>query len=227
VHTVSLDRLVVLVPVATTVEPECDAGLQKLRAKGARVRLLRGASAIDQARSQMATDALRDGFEHLMWIDADVAFDPADVERLLAHDHPFVCGLIAKKGARALAAHVMPGTTEIRFGEGGGLLEILYAAAAFNLVQARVYHAIRDALALPTCNEAFGAPIVPYYLPMVKDAWYLGEDYAFCERARQAGFAIMADTRVRLGHIGRYAYQWEDAGSELTRYAGFRLTTKG
>jgi hypothetical protein len=179
----------------------------------------------------MATDALRDGFEHLMWIDADIAFDPSDVERLLAHDLPLVCGLVAKKGTRAIAAHVLPGTEEIRFGEGGGLLEILYAGAAFNLVHARVYHAIREKLALPSCNETFGDPIVPYYLPMLKEAeggpWYLGEDYAFCERARQAGFAIMADTRIRLGHIGRYAFQWEDAGSEPTRYATYRLQTKG
>jgi GT2 family glycosyltransferase len=36
--------------------------------------------------------------------------------------------------------------------------------------------------------------------------WYLAEDYAFCERARQCGFKIMADTTIRLWHIGEYAY---------------------
>ena len=42
--------------------------------------------------------------------------------------------------------------------------------------------------------------------------WYLGEDYSFCERARQCGYKIMADTSIRLWHIGEYAYGWEDAG---------------
>jgi GT2 family glycosyltransferase len=53
--------------------------------------------------------------------------------------------------------------------------------------------------------------------------WYLGEDFAFSERARQAGFDIVADTRVRLHHIGKYAYSWEDSGISPARYATFTL----
>ncbi len=51
--------------------------------------------------------------------------------------------------------------------------------------------------------------------------WYLAEDYAFCERARQCGFKIMADTSIRLWHIGEYAYGWEDAGSQRPRRGSF------
>lgn len=222
--------LVVLVPVATTVEPECEASLHRLRAQGAKVRIFRGASAIDQIRSMMADDALRDGATKLMWIDADIAFDPPDVDRLLAHDQPFVCGLYPKKSGRALSSHVLPGTKELVFGKEGGLVEIMYAAGGFTLVDASVYEAMREKLALPTCNAQFGAPFTPYYQPMVKDTpegpWYLAEDYAFSERARQCGFCVYADTTIRLRHIGRYAYQWEDAGSELSRHASFRLTIK-
>lgn len=222
--------LVVLVPVATTVEPECEASLHRLRAQGAKVRIFRGASAIDQIRSMMAEDALREGATKLMWIDADIAFDPADVDRLLAHDKPVTCGIYPKKGGRALTSHVLPGTKELVFGKEGGLVEIMYAAGGFTLVDAAVYTTMREKLALPTCNAQFGAPFTPYYQPMVKDtpegAWYLAEDYAFSERARQCGFGVFADTSIRLRHIGRYAYQWEDAGSELNRHASFRLVIK-
>lgn len=222
--------LVALVPVANVMEPECEAALQELRRRGIKVRVFRGASAIDQARSTMAHDALRDGFTELLWVDSDIAFDADDVDRLRAHGQPFVCGIYPKKGTRALACHVLPGTREVVCGEGGGLLEILYAAGGFTLVRSEVYAAIREKLALPTCNEQFGAPLVPYYLPLVKEsaqgAWYLGEDFAFSERARQAGFAIHADTRIRLRHIGRYEYQWEDAGSPMTRHARYRFVVK-
>ena len=51
--------------------------------------------------------------------------------------------------------------------------------------------------------------------------WYLAEDYAFCERARQCGYKIMADTSIRLWHIGEYAYGWEDAGLERVRHDSF------
>jgi hypothetical protein len=51
--------------------------------------------------------------------------------------------------------------------------------------------------------------------------WYLPEDYAFCERARQCGYKIMADTTIRLWHHGSYGYSWEDAGKNQERYETF------
>jgi hypothetical protein len=51
--------------------------------------------------------------------------------------------------------------------------------------------------------------------------WYLGEDFAFSERARRAGHRIYADTTIRLFHIGRCGYSWEDAGTSASRYARF------
>jgi hypothetical protein len=222
--------LVVLVPVANAMEPECEASLQKLRARGIKVRVFRGASAIDQVRSMMVHDALRDGFTELLWIDADIAFEPSDVDMLLSHDQPFLCGIYPKKGQRAFACHVLPETRELVFGEDGGLVEILYAAGGFTLVRSAVYAAVQEKLALPICNVQFGAPLVPFYMPMAKETsegpWYLAEDFAFSERARQAGFSIYADTRIRLRHIGRYAYQWEDAGAEMKRHARYTFAVK-
>jgi hypothetical protein len=52
---------------------------------------------------------------------------------------------------------------------------------------------------------------------------YLAEDFAFSHRARAAGFKIYADTTVRLGHIGRYAFSWEEAGTSTNRYATFHF----
>ena len=42
-------------------------------------------------RNRLATEALADGFEELMWIDADIAFDPRSVDRLRSHNLPIVC----------------------------------------------------------------------------------------------------------------------------------------
>jgi hypothetical protein len=33
----------------------------------------------------------------------------------------------------------------------------------------------------------------------------------------------MADTRVRLDHVGKHNYSWEDAGSEKPRYATYNF----
>src|SRR5215813_4903128 len=91
-------RCVVLVPVGSYVEPDCDRALSQLEARGYVVRRVYGYAAIDQARSQMATDALAEGFDELMWIDADIGFDPDSVDRLRDHGLPISCGIYPKKG---------------------------------------------------------------------------------------------------------------------------------
>ncbi|MCG8653495.1 MAG: hypothetical protein MI861_26900 [Pirellulales bacterium] len=217
----------ILVPVQHSIEPGCERSLIRLESAGFPVRRVTGYSQIDVGRNAMASAALRDGFEETMWIDSDIEFLPEDVMRLRSHNLPICCGIYPKKGKRELACHVMPGTAQMQFGHVGGLAEILYAAAGFLHVRRHVYLEIQQRLNLETCDEQFGAPVIPFFQPLVRKTpdgnWYLGEDYAFCERARQAGFKIMADTRIRLRHMGMYGYSWEDAGSELERYANFNL----
>ena len=117
-------------------------------------------------------------------------------------------------------------------GKGTGLVELLYCGTGFLHVRREVYddHPARS-LPCRVCNEQFGRPMVPYFLPMVREFegghWYLGEDFSFCERARQCGYKIMADTSIRLWHIGEYAYGWEDAGLEWPRHDSFKFESPG
>jgi len=138
-------------------------------------------------------------------------------------EHPIVSGIYPKKGDRAIASNLLPGTKQVVFGRGGGVLEIAYAAAGFLCVHRRVFEAL-DAT-LPLCNESFGQPFRPYFMPMIGERdgkpWYLGEDFAFSERARRAGFKVFADTTIRLRHFGRYGYAWEDAGGALKRHEAY------
>ncbi|MFR9769583.1 hypothetical protein [Nocardia sp. SC052] len=221
-------RCVVLVPVHDYIEPGCAEGLAELERRGYPVWRIYGCSAIDQARSQIATDALAQGFEELMWIDADVRFHPDAVDTLRSHDLPVVCGIYAKKMTRELVCSLLPGTEKIIFGDGGGTVEIRYAAGGFLLTRRDVYEKIVEKEELPVCNLQFGRANVPYFLPMIvpdgENQWYLGEDYAFSERARRSGFSIYADTRIRLEHIGKYGFTWEDAGSGKNRYSSYEFS---
>jgi hypothetical protein len=174
----------------------------------------------------MASDALAAGCHETLWIDADTAFHPDMVDRLRSHELPIVSGIYPKKSKRELAIHALPGTKEIVFGKAGGLIEILYAPTGFLLVRRAVYDKLREQLELPHCFADTGRTLVPYYAPLIRPDgdgwWYLADDFAFCERARLCGFKIMADTTVRLLHIGSYAYGWEDAGRKINRFANFK-----
>ncbi|WP_201766200.1 hypothetical protein [Rhodopirellula baltica] len=221
-------RCVVIVPHGGNIVPACERGLRELELLGYEVRRVGGYAAIDQGRNQMATDALVDGYEETMWIDSDVVFDPASVLELRRHQLPICCGIYSQKGKQALSSHIVPGTERLRFGREGGVAEILYAAAGFLHIRREVYQTVQEKLALPVCNEKFGRPMLPFFAPMIIPAneasWYLAEDFAFCERARQCGYSIFADTRIRLWHVGSYMYGWEDSGGKMPRHDDYTLT---
>jgi hypothetical protein len=127
-----------------------------------------GFSAIDTARSQIATDAVARGFEELMWIDSDMEFDPAAVERLRSHNLPIVGGLYSKKGTRALASALFPETQKINFGEGAACLKSATPPPAFSIPSGRsISTSSGTATCLPVCNLQFNKPLVPFFMTMV------------------------------------------------------------
>lgn len=231
-------RCAVLMPVGNHLDPRIDAAVAELGRRGYAIFKSYGGSAIDSVRNRMANDALAEGFEETFWIDSDVLFHPDSVDVIRAHELPLCSGLYAQKGRPAFASQFLPGTRELSFGTKGGLVEILYAAAGFLHVRREVYEAVQRVAELPICNARFDKPVVPYFLPMIvsdvntqaapPDAkWYLPEDFSFSERVRRAGYKIMADTSIRLGHIGNYEYGWEDVGAPRTRNAGCTFRIEG
>jgi hypothetical protein len=207
-------KCAVIVPCHDHIEYHCDEALRALEGRGYQVFRKRGISNIDFGRSKLATDILAKGFTETMWIDSDVRFNPDDVERLRAHNLPFVCGLYVRKVERRFTCTFPSGTRKITFGPGGGLTEVEAVGMGFNLIRKDVFDKIRAQLALPACYEGTKEEVVPYFLSMVIKASdngfkYLFEDYSFCLRARVCGFKIMADTRIQLWHIGPYGYSWE------------------
>lgn len=63
--TASPAKCVVLVPVGNSVEKDCELGFRELERRGYPVWRVYGYSAINQARNQLATNALDQGFDEL------------------------------------------------------------------------------------------------------------------------------------------------------------------
>ena len=220
-------RAVVLVPHLNGIDWECERRLRVLEAEGVRVERRGGCSAIDVARNAMISDALHDGAESMMFIDADVEFQPGDVFRLLARPEAVVCGIYPKKGERGLASHFADGVKEVLFGpDAAGLYPVKYAAAGFLRIKAHVLRTMIDRLGLPLCNTQWGRGAWPFFMPMIAPqeggkAHYLGEDWAFSHRLALIGVTPLADASIRLWHWGRYGYGWEDAGADVQRYRSY------
>lgn len=205
---------VILVPYFNRIEHDTDRALRILEGRGYEVWRTPGYSAIDQARNRMAYDAIyRRGFNELMWIDADVGFDPDDFERLRNHNLPICAAGYPFKGFPRFTIETFT-SSKIIFGKGGRLIKVKSAATGFLYTQRAVYTKLREHFHLPLCNTSFDAPMYPFFHPQMfneNGQWfYLGEDFSFCRMAQKAKFDVWLDTRIRLKHIGLYPYQWED-----------------
>ncbi|MFI5457154.1 MAG: class I SAM-dependent methyltransferase [Isosphaerales bacterium] len=217
----------VLVPFLERIDPACERGLYQLEAAGLRVVRKPGCSAIDLARSELASDALHDGAEAILFIDSDIAFDPADALRILARLEPVVAGVYAKKNQRELACIFAEGIKNVVFGPAApGLYLLKYASAGFLRVRSAVLRRMVADLRLPLCNTLWGRGFWPFFMPAIVEPkpgvlHYLAEDWAFCHRLRQIGINPMADTSIRLFHVGAHGFGWEDAGSEVYRYRSY------
>jgi hypothetical protein len=207
-------RRLAICPYHSFIEPACERGLAGLERQGWTVWRRPGSAAIDRERSRLATAALDEGYDALLWVDSDQDFEPEAAEALDELGVPFVSALIARRGVRDFACVFDEATERVGVGAAGSVVPVRYVGAGFALVRRAAFAAVQAHFALPRILDAAGV-IVPFYLPMVTEVapgklGYLGEDFAFCERLRRARVPVLVDTRLRIGHIGRYTYQWED-----------------
>jgi hypothetical protein len=221
-------KAIVLVPYLDRIENQCERGLYQLEVAGVRVIRKHGCSAIDLARSELASEALHEGAETMLFIDSDIGFDSADALRILARPEPVVAGVYAKKNQRQLACIFADGIKSVTFGIGAPAPYLLkYASGGFLRIRAGVLRRMISDLRLPLCNTAWGRGMWPFFMPAIVDMpgggrHYLAEDWAFCHRLRQIGVNPVADTAIRLLHLGVYTFGWEDAGSEVFRYRNYQ-----
>jgi len=206
-------KTMVLVPFHGHIEPSTESCLDGLGQFGYPILRRAGVSAIDSARNEMVAEAMSLGYESILFVDSDILFHPRYVLDLEEHDLPIVCGGYVKKD-RSGFAHIFDMSDEVAFGESGKLVPIIRCGMGFTLIKTAVFDMIKDKLNLPKCRLPGEKFTYPWFMPMTVEEkgvnYYRAEDYAFCDRARKAGFNIKCDTRLLLGHIGPYVYSVPD-----------------
>ena len=193
-------------------------------------------SLITRARNRLADDFLASEATHLMFIDADIGFNPNDIVEMVKRDVDICCGLYPKKEiswgrvTQAVQSGVPPqelkdhtGTfvvnlvnnerTEVKMTE---LMEITNGGTGFMLIKREVFEALKDKVPEYT-NGMYLATDVVTEPKMIKEFFatsidpdannrLLSEDYHFCKLARQHGFKIHAAPWVQLSHTGTYIF---------------------
>ncbi len=166
----------------------------------------------------------RDDCDVFLSIDTDIVFQPKDALALCAaarESQAIVCGLykVRSDGVGAKPSSIVPrGVTVDSLSD--ELVPLRYGATGFMAIPFNVAHLV--AAKLPLCHQGEEWAFWPAFMPMcgVDDDGndiYLGEDYAFCERAALEGVPTYALPNVRLGHVGSRMYEFADGPYRLTR----------
>jgi hypothetical protein len=195
-----------------------------------RLALLGHDAVIARCRNTLVSAVLdRPEITHLLFIDADIAFDPSIVARLVGFGADVAACLYPLKvrnrsrsaeGEESLeqatleyvGAFCGPAEIEVR----DGFATAIYAGTGFMLIRRSVLERMASAYPefkyeaadiYPRPDYASGRHHALFDSMIEPDTGiYLSEDYAFCRRWRELGGKVWLDMESRLTHIGSHRF---------------------
>jgi hypothetical protein len=175
---------------------------------------------------------------HLMFIDADIGFEPSEFYRLLAFDEDLAAGRYPLKvrdweKTQALLKTAAPdanleslglsyvghpcAVSEIEARD--GFMTGIYAGTGFMLIKRRVLERMIAAYPETKYREGHTYPKAKQPSPHLYNLFdctidrdtgdYLSEDFTFCSRWRQLGEKLWLDTQSALVHVGSHEFRGE------------------
>jgi len=183
-------------------------------------------SLITRARSNIADIFMRSDCSHLMFIDADIGFQPQDVFKLLEHNLDLVCGgypakLFDWNSIHQAALNGVPPQDLKKYASPfiynridmspqiGDLIEVKESGTGFMMIKREVFEKLSSVVATYTSNQFdnSGKLNKEYFSTMIDDGILISEDYFFCRKWRSIGGKIYVDKTIKLNHIGTHVFE--------------------
>lgn len=158
---------------------------------------------INVARNVIATNAVKAGFDRIMWFDSDMKFPPDTLLKLTAdmdQGLDFVSGLYFTRKT-PIKPVVYDELSWMRTDEGVDVRAGNYYEYPEGLVECAGVGfgcCLTSVDLIKRVGDKFGLPFAPLQ--------GLGEDLSFCWRVIQIGAKMHIDTRVKCGHIGQMVF---------------------
>lgn len=195
-----------------------------------------GDSLIPRTRNSIVAEFMAsEKYTHLLWVDADVGFEPDAFYRLLRADRDVAAGVYPMKKiawpetlddgvtnraqfeARYTKFPFNPIAKKFRI-DTDGFIEVLDAPTGFMLIKREVFETmaaeypdlkiVADRMAgLEAIQDKIAAWDYRFFDVMTEESGrYLSEDYAFCRRWQKLGGKIYVDAASNLTHQGGHLY---------------------
>jgi hypothetical protein len=168
-------------------------------------------SLISRARNTLVAKFLNTPTStHLMFIDADIGWEPWHLLVMLNADKDVIGGLYPMK--------TMPVKWVVNGFEGakedGPLQEVSKTGTGFMLIKRHVFEKLNRHPSVKTFANDIGLPkeldphMKTYFDTAVRENRYYSEDWTFCENWRDFGGEVWVDKRVLLKHTGTYVFDY-------------------
>lgn len=148
---------------------------------------------------------------HLMFVDADIGFEPEEIFKLILADHDVVGGLYPKKALPiSYVVNKVPGAQKQ-----GNLVEVANLGTGFMMIKRHVLEQMIakhpelhyvDSIGLDAKYDPYKYALFDTEIDNDSKE-YLSEDYTFCKRWRAMGGKIWADLSINLNHIGYFTFR--------------------
>jgi hypothetical protein len=170
-------------------------------------------SLISRARNTLSAKFLHtEGSTHLMFIDADIGWEPWHLLALLNADKDVIGGLYPMKSLPVKwCVNGIPGQVE---DPESNLIEVTKTGTGFLLIKREVFDKLNAHPAVrPFSNDigldpALNQYMKTYFDTAVREGRYYSEDWTFCENWRDIGGQVFVDKRILLKHVGTYTFDY-------------------
>jgi len=172
-----------------------------------------GCSVVSRARNLLAKDLLESDCDYLLFIDSDINFEPEHIFRLMAWGSDPKKGIVA--GVPRTRSENKVYIADLDYDENGeltmngmGLVRGKRVATAFMLVRREVFVTMTAAHPEWVYKDQRSDRMIPCLFDFqLTEEGYIGEDFLFCDRARELGFEVWIDPTITLGHMGVQEYE--------------------
>lgn len=174
------------------------------------VLMMQSLSVIHDNREQLVQRALAWGATHALFLDDDMTFPPDLLSRLLSRRVPCVaCNYPQRRLPLRFTALTADASAVLDTdATSQGLVKGSLAGLGVALIARQVLEAVPEPRFLPGWDTEKNR--------------YIGEDFAFFDAVREAGFQLWIDQDASktLGHLGTTCYTWTPPGAPPTGGAG-------
>jgi hypothetical protein len=170
-------------------------------------------SLISRARNTLTAKFLHNKEStHLMFIDADIGWEPWHLLVMLNRDVDVIGGLYPMKSLPVKwCVNGFDGAEE----GPDGLQEVSKTGTGFMLIKRAVFEKLNAHPATRPFANDIGLPpelnqyMKTYFDTAVRENRYYSEDWTFCENWRDLGGKVWVDKRVLLKHTGTYVFDFQ------------------